>query len=81
MKIKKSARERRRYFLLGGDKKEIEKIVFGIKDANPRWIKDFRGKRVILSVNRKEVYNVRDILLDRKIRIKRISGTIKGLGK
>ncbi|MEK6928853.1 MAG: hypothetical protein AABW65_02780 [Nanoarchaeota archaeon] len=88
LKLKPSARMNRRYLLLNGkDKNKIENSILeyigilGWAKASPVFIDD--GGRTILSVDRKEVNNIRaafEASTD-NVKILRISGTIKGLSK
>lgn len=81
--LKPSQRENKRYFLLDTEKnkEEIEKIildyigVLGFAKASPVFV----GK--ILSVNREEVDKIRASFALAGVKIKKVSGTIKGLGK
>lgn len=87
-KQKASARIKRRYLLIDAEnKEEIEKAILeyigilGWAKASPVFIDD--GGRTILSVDRKEVNNIRaafEASTD-NVKILRISGTIKGLSK
>ena len=64
MKVKPSARVNKRYLLISGERKEIEKIILdyigilGWAKATPVFVGGEGGK-VILSVNRKEIDKVR----------------------
>ncbi len=86
LKIKASERIKNRYLLLQAThKEEIEKVILdytgilGWARANPTII-NFKGK-LVLSVNRKELDNVKAAfeVYNKKIRILKISGTLKGL--
>ena len=88
MKLKPSARPDRRYLLIEAkSKEEVEKAildyigVLGWAKAAPVFVDV--GKEMILCVNRKEVDNVRAALelCEGNIKVKRVSGTLKGLGK
>lgn len=87
-RLKPSLRENKRYLLLeGGSKEEIEKAVLeflgvlGYAQASPKWIT--QGQQMILAINREEVDHVRAALAlaKKQIAVKRVSGTLKGLGK
>ncbi|OGM02133.1 hypothetical protein A2115_02065 [Candidatus Woesebacteria bacterium GWA1_41_8] len=86
-KVKSSGRTRRRYILFGGgEKKKIEKIILdylgilGWAKASPVFVED--GKRIILSVARRSVNDVKASfeICEDKINIVKVSGTLKGLG-
>ena len=86
MKLSASARENKRYILIGaGDKEDIEKMILdyigilGWAKAKPIFIE--KEGKLILSVNRKELNNVRAAfeICKEKISIIGISGTLKGL--
>ena len=86
MKLKPSARPDRRYLLIEAkSKEEIEKAildyigVLGWAKAAPVFV-DLKG--IVLCINRKEVDNVRAALelSERDIKVKKVSGTLKGLG-
>lgn len=88
LKLKSSARMNRRYLLLDAkSKEEVEKIileyigVLGWAKAAPMFLKS--GSNLVLAVDRKELTNVRAAfeLSKDKIKLLRVSGTIKGLGK
>ena len=87
--LKPSHREKKRYLLVHGDdakKEEIEKAildyvgVLGFAKAGPQVIKKI-PEGIILAVNREEIDRVRaSILLSgKKIEIKKVSGTLRGL--
>lgn len=88
LKLKPSARMKKRYLLLNGRKEEIEKAmieylgVLGTAKAAPFFVENKSGK-VILCVERAEVDNViaAFAFFDGRIEVLRVSGTIKGLGK
>lgn len=77
--IKPSQRENRRYLLAEGNRENIEKAILdyigilGWAKASPIFVKN------ILSISRKEVDNVRAALAVAGIKVKRVSGTLKGL--
>lgn len=82
-------REKKRYLLLEGKNLQanVEKAildyvgVLGYSKAVPTWIKIGKEKGV-LSINRASLNDVRtSLVLDKnKIRIKKVSGTLRGLG-
>jgi len=83
--LKPTMRDKKRYLLLSGSfsRKDVENTiiryigVLGYSKANPMWV---RGK--ILAVNRKEVEKVKaSFALSDSISVKKVSGTLKGLGK
>ncbi len=79
--LKPSLREKKRYLLVEADRKEIEKAILdyvGILGYSRAGVM-FVGK--ILAVNRKEVDKVKAGLLLAGIKVKRVSGTLKGLRK
>jgi RNase P/RNase MRP subunit POP5 len=88
LKLKPSQRDKRRYFLILKPKKEIEKIIldylgiFGSAKADYIEVKtsDFYGK-IIGSVLRESLEDVRAALALEGISVEKVSGTIKGLGK
>ena len=80
LKLKPSSKIKRRYLLLeANSKEEIEKAILdyigilGYSKAGVSWI----GK--ILAVNRKEVDKVKAALLLAGIKVRKVSGTLKGL--
>jgi RNase P/RNase MRP subunit POP5 len=83
--LKPSMREKKRYLFLEGNftKKDVEEAIMnyigilGYSKATPIWI-----SKDILSVNRGELEKVKASLVFLEgIKLKKISGTIKGLGK
>ncbi|MBU0761008.1 MAG: hypothetical protein KJ600_01320 [Nanoarchaeota archaeon] len=87
LKTKPSAKIKRRYLLLEAkNKKEIEEAileyigVLGWANASPVFVKT--SPKIILSINRKELINVRAAfeLSPDKIKVIKVSGTLKGLG-
>ena len=90
LKTKKSAKVAERYLLIeGASKSTIEKAILdyigilGWAKASPKFVKDYNGNRAILSVDRKAVNDVRASLelSNKKIKVLRVSGTLKGLRK
>lgn len=88
LKLKPSARSKKRYLLLKASKNDVEKAILdyvgilGWAKANPFFVKSSRG-RSILAVERKELDKIRGafaIYVD-KIEVLKVSGTLKGLGK
>ena len=88
MKLRASAKIKRRYLLIEGNKEEVEKAILdyigilGWAKAMPVFVLPKKGERIILSVDRKELTNVRAGFeaSPYKIKVLRVSGTIKGLG-
>ncbi|MEK6830378.1 MAG: hypothetical protein AABY15_09765 [Nanoarchaeota archaeon] len=86
--LKPSLRENKRYLLVKGEVKDIEKAilefigVLGMSKANLGWIKSGKEQAVI-SVNRDSLNSVRASFAawHGKIRVEKVSGTLKGLGK
>jgi RNase P/RNase MRP subunit POP5 len=87
MKTKKSDKIVRRHLLVSGTKAEIEKLildgigVLGWAKASPVFTKIKKG--LVLSVERKSLNDVRAAfeMSKRKVKILKVSGTLKGLGK
>ena len=88
--LKPSMRENKRYLLVEGKdlKKNIEKAILdfigilGMSKVGLSWIKT-NSDSVIISINREMVDSVRASLCvwPEKIEVKKVSGTLKGLGK
>jgi len=86
MKQRASARIKRRYLLIEGSKEDVEKAILdyigilGWARATPIFVVS-KKKGIILSVDRKEIINVRAAFeaSSNKIKVIRVSGTIKGL--
>jgi len=80
-KLYPSHRENKRYLLVEASKEQVEKAILefigilGYAKAGVMFIDK------ILAVNRQELDKVRAALLMAGIKIRRVSGTIKGLGK
>jgi len=81
--LKKSMRDRKRYLLLeNASKKDVEKAILdyigilGWAKASPVFVKSG-----ILAVNRQQLEEIKASFELAKIKIKKISGTLKGLGK
>ena len=87
LKLKPSARDKRRYFLVGADNSKVEAAIleyigvlgFAKSAYMPVATKDFSGKTVG-SCLAKSLKDVRAALAMAGIRIERVSGTLKGLG-
>jgi len=93
--LKPSHREHKRYLLISGKEaspRVIEEAivrflgVLGYSKASPQFVKDNSGKhskegKIIISINRKELDNVRAALLfsGKEISVERVSGVIGGL--
>ena len=81
-KLKPSFREHKRYLRISGKKPEIEKAIldfigiFGYSKAGIMFIKPG-----ILAVNRESVNYIKASLNFAGIRVSKVSGTLKGLGK
>lgn len=88
LKQKPSDRLRRRYLLVKGNKREIEKAILdyvgilGWAKAAPVFVK-MKDKEVILAVNRKELDKIKGAfsVAAERLQVLKISGTLKGLGK
>ncbi|MDO8459722.1 MAG: Rpp14/Pop5 family protein [Nanoarchaeota archaeon] len=89
IKTKPSAKQKRRYLLLESkSKEEIEQAileylgVLGWAKVFPIFVKN-RDNKLILAINREELTNVRAAfeLCSEKIKVLRVSGTLKGLEK
>ncbi|OGJ12891.1 hypothetical protein A3K82_02545 [Candidatus Pacearchaeota archaeon RBG_19FT_COMBO_34_9] len=88
--LKPSMKENKRYLLVEGKelRKNIEKAVLdfigvlGMSKTGLEFIKDNRDSAII-SVNREMVDSVRAALCvwSQKMEVKKVSGTLKGLGK
>ena len=88
LKIKPSAKIKRRYFLLEAkNKKQIEEAILdyigilGWANAAPKFVKS--QKNFILAIERTAVTNVRAAFeaSDKSIKTLKVSGTLKGLKK
>jgi RNase P/RNase MRP subunit POP5 len=90
LKLKPTDREKVRYLLIEeSTKEEIERVILeyigilGWAKAGVNFVEDFNDrKKVILSVNRKEVDKIKAAfaISKEKVNVKKISGTLKGLG-
>ena len=89
LKLKPSAKIKKRYLLLSTpSKEEVEKAILdylgilGWAKSTPAFIKNSNSK-IILSINRKSLNDVRAAfeLSPLNIKVLRVSGTLKGLGK
>ncbi len=88
--LKPSMRERKRYILVYGEnlREEIEKAILefigilGMSKTGLNFIK-FDKEKAIISINREMVNQVRASLCiwPKKIEIKKVSGTLKGLSQ
>ncbi len=86
--LKPSMREKKRYLLVRGKVKDIEKAVLegigvlGMSKTGLAWIKSDKESAVI-SVNRGAVDSVRACfaIWPENLVIQKVSGTLKGLGK
>ena len=86
LRLKPSARVKKRYLLLlSSSKEDIEKTILdyigilGWAKASPAFIRF--GEKIILSINREELNNIKAAfeLSDSSIKIQKISGTLKSL--
>ncbi len=88
LKLKPSAKLKKRYLLIDGKKEDIEKAILnyigilGYAKASPFFVKG-KGNLVILAVNRKEIDKIRGAfaISAEKIKVLKVSGTLKGLSK
>ena len=88
LKKKPSAKIKRRYLLIKGDRKEIEKIILdylcilGWAKTNPEFVKQ-SGKNWILAIDRKSLEGVKAAFAvnSDKLEVLKVSGTLKGIGK
>jgi len=87
LKIKPSAKIKRRYLLLEAkSKKDVETTILdyigilGWAKAAPLFVST-KSKKIILAVERKSLTNVRAAfeVSEKKIRVLKVSGTLKGL--
>ena len=84
--LKPSIRERKRYLLVKGDIKNIEKAilegigVLGMSKTGFGWIKTGKESAVI-SINREALNHVRAsfAIWPKKIEVEKVSGTLRGL--
>lgn len=88
LKIKSSDKIKRRYLLLEAkSKSEVEKAILdyigilGWAKASPLFVQD--SDKLILAIERKSLTNIRAAfeLSPEKIKVLRVSGTLKGLEK
>ncbi len=86
--LRPSMREKKRYLLVKGQIKDIERSVFegvgvlGISKTGLNWIKSDK-KSAIISVNREAVDSVKACfaIWPEKLLVEKVSGTLRGLGK
>jgi len=90
LKIKPSEKIKRRYILIDGTKKNIEDAILeyigilGWAKASPVFVESKKAlKGEILSVSRKEISNVLASfeIFKKKLKVKKVSGTLKSLTK
>jgi len=87
LKLKPSARDNRRYLLINcSENDKIEDAILSyigvLGMAKSAYIKaGERGKKIIGSVRREELNNVRAALCLAGISVEKVSGTLKGLSK
>ncbi len=87
LKLKPSARDKRRYFvILSDDKKKIETSllnylgILGMAKAKFMFVKKLPKGKIIGSCERSELNDVRAGLTLSGFSISKVSGTLKGLG-
>ena len=88
LKLMPSAKVKKRYLLISqGSREEVEKAILdyigilGWARAGPVWVEIKGGNQTVLSVERAAVSNVRAAFeAAGKIKVGRVSGTLKGLG-
>ena len=89
LKLKPSVKIKRRYIIFEAkSEKQIEQAILeglgtiGWAKASPIFVKE-NGNKLILSVDRKELNNIRAAIeiYPENIKILRVSGTLKGLKK
>jgi RNase P/RNase MRP subunit POP5 len=84
--LKPSIREKKRYLLVKGNIKDVEKSilegigVLGMSKTGFGWIKTGKDSAVI-SINREALNNVRAsfAIWPKKIEVEKVSGTLRGL--
>ena len=90
LKLKPSARDKRRYFLVGASNAKVEAAileyigVLGFAKAAYKQVSDVRGQwsgKTVGSCLVKSLNDVRASLAFVGIRIEKVSGTLKGLAK
>lgn len=85
LKLKPSARDKRRYFLVGGGKQEVEKAilrglgVIGLARAAYMYVKK-KDSKIVGSCFRAHLEDVRAALALEGMRIEKVGGTLRGLG-
>lgn len=87
LKLRPSAKLNKRYLLIKGSRESVEQAILdylgilGWAKAAPAFISS-KDKEVILSVNRQELSNVTAAFaLVKDIELRKVSGTLAGLGK
>lgn len=86
LKLRPSARDKRRYFLVGASNAKVEKAildyigVLGFGKSAYMFVKK-SGSCIVGSCLVKSLEDVRAALAFAGIRIEKVSGTLKGLGK
>ncbi len=88
LRIKPSAKTKRRYLLIQASKSEIEKAILdylgilGWAKSSPQFVKT-ESKNTVLAVETKSLADVRAAfeISPEKIKVLRVSGTLKGLEK
>ena len=85
LKLKPSARDKRRYFLVGTSSANIEVAileyigVLGLAKSAYMFVKN-SGTKIVGSCLRESLNDVRASLAFKRIKIEKVSGTLKGLG-
>jgi len=87
LKLKASARIKKRYLLIEGKKEDVERAILdyigilGWAKASVVFLKSAQSE-VILSIDRKEIVNVRAAfeMCKENIKVLKVSGTMDGLG-
>ncbi len=88
LKTKPSAKIKRRYLLIQGTKEKVEKAILdyigilGYAKASPQFVKT-KSKNLVLAIETKSLIEVRAAfeISPQKIKILKVSGTLKALGK
>ena len=86
LKVKPSAKIKRRYLLIEGSKDSVEKVVLdyigilGWAKAAPFFVRSTKAKTIV-AIDRKALDDVRAAfeLSKNKVKILKVSGTLKGL--
>ena len=91
LKLKPSAKPHKRYFLIRGNREEIESSILdfvgflGWAKASPVFVqsKSIKKGQLVLAVNREEIDKIRGAfaISTEEIEVLKVSGTLKGLWK